>query len=96
MLLSAIPRDDWNGAQRLSFSTVKGRTGMYLDVRSVFPTRKSQQDEEPEPLPEEPEDIVKLAAEKAKKQPVLFWGESSIYSGCSSWPKDLSFTPVGI
>ena len=33
----------------------------------------------------------------AKKQPVLFYGKSSVYSGCKGWPKDNhSFTPVAL
>ena len=73
---------------------MKNRQGRYIDVRSIFPTKIDQ--EEAEPLPEEPADIVKLAVKKAKEQPVLFWGESSVYASCNAWPKDQQLVPVAV
>ena len=36
--------------------------------------RQQGVDQETELLPEDPKDILKLALQKAKEQPVLFWG----------------------
>ena len=51
---------------------------------------------EPELLPEQPEAIVELAVQKAQEQPVLFYGKSSIYASCASWPTDQLVTPVAL
>jgi len=42
----------------------------------------------------EPAAIVKLAERKARDQPVLFWGKSSIYADLPAWPKAPLPTPV--
>ena len=97
LLLSAVPKESWNGTQRLCFQSVKGRKGIYLDATGVFPAVRGEPSEDlPELLPEEPEAIVQLAVKKAKEQPVLFWGGSKIYSEAPAWPKDQSITPVAI
>ena len=89
VLLSAVPREAWNGAQKLCFSTVKGRKGKYLDASCVFPAqRRDRANLEPELLPEGCSEILNLAIKIAKKQPVLFWGKSSVYAGLKAWPKD--------
>ena len=80
LLLSAVPQEAWSGAQKLSFSTIKGYKPLYLDARCLFPKEKSlAADYEPELLPLDTEDILKLASKKAETQPVLFYGSSSTY-----------------
>ena len=96
ILLSAVPRDAWTGTQELCFTTIKGREGRYIDASSVFPNRRNEEGEEPELLPEDPEAIVKLAVKKAKEQPVLFYGKSSVYENCPSWPKNQLVIPVSL
>ena len=49
---------------------------------------------EPALLPEDPEDIVKVAVEKAKVQPVLFYGKSTVYKACPSWPDEKGLVSV--
>jgi len=67
-MLSAVPKDSWSGSQKLSFSTIKGHKAQYLDVRSLFPTGRSDSvATEPELLPEEAAAIVELAVKKSKE-----------------------------
>ena len=49
-------------------------------------------------LPENPQEILKLALQKAKEQPVLFWGSGSQYSELEGWPgeEDQLFVPVAL
>ena len=96
VLLSAVPREEWTGTQKLCFNTVKGREGMYVDVIGVFPAQRGEQADQPELLPEGPEDILNLAVRMAKEKPVIFWGKSSVYAGYSAWPKDQFITPVAV
>ena len=74
VLLSAVPRSAWTGAQKLCFKTVKDREGKYLDVQDVFPAQRAKQAEGPRLLPESPGEILKLAVNMAKEQPVFFYG----------------------
>ena len=74
VLLSAVPRAAWTGTQQLCFTTIKGREGRYIDASCVFPSRQTEESNEPELLPEEPEAIIALAVQKAQEQPVLFYG----------------------
>ena len=61
-MLSAVPREAWNGIQKLSFSTIKGHDPKYLDARKLFPQDRSCSISfEPELLPVEPAAIVKFA-----------------------------------
>ena len=96
VLLSAVPREAWTGTQKLCFTTVKGREGKYIDASCVFPSRQTEESNEPELLPEEPEAIVKLAVQKSQEQPVLFYGKSSIYATCKAWPTDHLVQPVAL
>ena len=96
MLISAVPREAWSGTQKLCFQDGKRRAGKYLDVKAVFPSRRSEDADEPELLSESAEEIVKLAVEKAKVQPVLFYGKSTMYSHLKDWPKDQRLTPVAL
>ena len=71
----------------MCFSNAKGRQGIYFDARRVFPIERMQGKKKvPEVLPADPEALVKFAVAKSLNQPVLFWGGSSQYSGCSAWP----------
>ena len=97
LLLSAVPRDSWSGTQKLSFSTIKGHIPRYLDARSIFPAGRSfAADFEPELLPLDPAAIVKFADRKAKEQPVIFWGQSSVYADLPAFPKTQFLTPVAV
>jgi hypothetical protein len=96
VLISAVPREAWSGTQRLCFQDGKRRAGKYLDVKAVFPLRRNEDGDEPELLPESADEIVKLAVEKAKVQPVLFYGKSTVYSRLKDWPKDQRLTPVAL
>ena len=86
VLLSAVPKEAWTPEQRLCFNNKKGKQDTYIDARCVFPPQGSA-DQEPEPLPLAPEDILKLAVKKAKEQPVLFYGKSSVYESLDAWPE---------
>ena len=96
ILLSAVPKDAWTGTQLLCFTTIKGREGRYIDASGVFPSRQSEDANQPELLPEEPEAIVALAVQKAQEQPVLFYGRSSLYEACPSWPAGGLVHPVAL
>ena len=65
-------------------------------MKDVFPLKRNEDADEPELLPESAEEIVKLAVEKAKVQPVLFYGKSTVYSRLKDWPKDQLLTPVAV
>ena len=67
VLLSAVPREAWNGTQRLCFNSVKGRKGNYLDASCVFPMHNGGKALEPELLPESPAEILKLALKLSKQ-----------------------------
>ena len=47
-------------------------------------------------MPLDPAAIVKLAERKAKEQPVIFWGQSSVYADLPAWPKTQFLTPVAV
>ena len=81
----------------MCFSKIRGRLHQYVDARCLFPTGRSvTSEDELELLPENPEAIVKLAVEQAKEQPLIFWGESSVYAAAGAWPKDQSLTPIAL
>ena len=94
VLLSAVPKESWTGTQRLSFRNKQGKPGTYLDVKCVFPQQRQEGDGAPEPLPEDPKDIVKLAVKMSKQQAVLFYGKKSVYGACDAWAKDVATTQV--
>ena len=97
VLLSAVPRNAWTGTQSLCFSTIKGRHSKHIDVDGVFPSKKGDEEDQPELLPEEPTEIVAFAVKRAARQPVLFYGKSSVYSHLEGWPTDNELiTPVSI
>ena len=62
-----MPREAWTGTQQLCFTTIKGKEGRYIDASSVFPARQTEEAEEPELLPEDPEAIVTLAVQMARE-----------------------------
>ena len=85
-MVSAVAREAWTGTQELCFRTAKNKEGKYIETQTVFPSHRS--DSHPELLPEDPKEIVELAVKKARQQPVLFWGKSSVYASCPGWPAD--------
>ena len=58
---------------------MRSKKARYLDVRGVFKA-KQDEDQEPDFLDEDPKKIVEFAVQKAKEQPVLFYGKSSVYA----------------
>ena len=67
ILLSALPQTQWTLLQLLSFNSMKNKISKYADVSGVFPEDKfARIMDHTDVLPPKPQDILKLAVEKAK------------------------------
>ena len=67
VLISALPKNSWNGTQKLCFTEAVGKLGLYLDASCVFPKNKLlDKDVELKMLPADPQLLVEFAINLSK------------------------------